>query len=141
MKNKMRGPSPGSLARVFFGVKGGKKGGFTSDSSNTPLGRRILHIVLVTVLAAANSGDPAQSTSAEGEFGTGLDLAPILSRVTLQSLGSHEIVPSKSSTESGVSWSNRARMTDSRLCSKENCLRLREEMISTDQDSVCDHRH
>ena len=31
----------GSLARVFWGLKGGKKGGFTSDSSNTPLGRRI----------------------------------------------------------------------------------------------------
>ena len=34
-------PSAGSLARVFGGLKGGKKGGFTSDSSNTPLGRRI----------------------------------------------------------------------------------------------------
>ena len=36
-------PSPlaGSLVRVFWGLKGGKKGGFTSDSSNTPLGRRI----------------------------------------------------------------------------------------------------
>ena len=34
----------GSLARAFFGgcAKGGKKGGFTSDSSNTPLGRRIV---------------------------------------------------------------------------------------------------
>ena len=26
----------------FWGLKGGKKGGFTSDSSNTPLGRRTL---------------------------------------------------------------------------------------------------
>ena len=34
-------PFAGSLARVFWGLKGGKKGGFTSDSSNTPLGRRI----------------------------------------------------------------------------------------------------
>ena len=33
-------PPAGSLVRVFWGVKGGKKGGFTSDSSNTPRGRR-----------------------------------------------------------------------------------------------------
>ena len=35
-------PSPlQALWRAFFGaLKGGKKGGFTSDSSNTPLGRR-----------------------------------------------------------------------------------------------------
>ena len=37
-----RPPSAGSLARVFWGLSGGKKGGFTSDSSNTPLGRRII---------------------------------------------------------------------------------------------------
>ena len=44
MKNKMRGPAPPcglSRARFLGGVKGGKEGGFTSDSSNTPLGRRI----------------------------------------------------------------------------------------------------
>ena len=46
IKNKMRGPAPPcglSRARFLGGVKGGKKGGFTSDSSNTPLGRRTLN--------------------------------------------------------------------------------------------------
>ena len=39
---KMRAPPPlRALWRAFVGgLKGGKKGGFTSDSSNTPLGRR-----------------------------------------------------------------------------------------------------
>ena len=44
MKNKMRAAPPpcGLSGARFLGLKGGKKGGFTSDSSNTPLGRRTL---------------------------------------------------------------------------------------------------
>ena len=41
-----------SRARFLGGVKGGKKGGFTSDSSNTPLGRRTFLSVLSTRVLA-----------------------------------------------------------------------------------------
>ena len=33
-------PAGGSTVRGIWGLKEGKKGGFTSESSNTPLGRR-----------------------------------------------------------------------------------------------------